>query len=132
MSQNWRGGGTPLQLNCDALSHSSIYCSLFTQHDYDLLVTSPNALAALVTEDSLVSFKQVQVTNISHTYWTVRREYPKMVNKKKWKIIMSQVLRKKGNFQCLISWHSFHEAQCYSANLHLGTFRRARYCSDFY
>ena len=23
------------------------------------------------------------MTNISHTYWTVRREYPKMVNKKK-------------------------------------------------
>ena len=57
MRQNWGGGGTPLLLNPHALSHSSIYCSLFTQHEYDLLVTSPNALAALVTEDSLVSFK---------------------------------------------------------------------------
>ena len=80
MSQNWAGGGTPLPLNRHALSHCSIYCSLCTQHEYDLLVTSPNALAALVTEDSLVSFKYVQVTNISHTYWTVRREYQKMVN----------------------------------------------------
>ena len=57
MSQNWGGGGTPLLLNRHALSHSSIFCSLSTQHEYDLLVTSPNALAALVTEDSLVSFK---------------------------------------------------------------------------
>ena len=57
MSQNWGGGGTPLLLNRHALSHSSLYCSLFTQHEYNLLVTSPNAVAALVTEDSLVSFK---------------------------------------------------------------------------
>ena len=57
MSQNWGGGGTPLLLNRHTLSHSSLYCSLFTQHEYNLLVTSPNALAALVTEDSLVSFK---------------------------------------------------------------------------
>ena len=46
MTQNWGGGGTPLLLNHHALSHSSIYCSLFTQHEYDLLVTGPNALAA--------------------------------------------------------------------------------------
>ena len=57
MSQNWGGGGTPLLLNGHALSHCLIYCSLFTQHEYDLLVTSPNALAALATEDLLVSFK---------------------------------------------------------------------------
>ena len=57
MNQNWGGGGTPLLLNRHALSHSSIYCSPFTQHEYDLLVISPNVLAALVTEDSLVSFK---------------------------------------------------------------------------
>ena len=62
------------------------------------------------------------MTNISHTYCPVGREYQKMVNMEDYYVIGAQ---KKGNFQCLVSWHPFHEAQCYSTNLHLGTFERA-------
>lgn len=60
---------------------------------HDLLVTSPNALEALVTGDLLVSFKLVQVTNISHTYCPVGREYQKMVNMEDYYVIGAQKKR---------------------------------------